>query len=106
MVKKMNKNKIIAILTVIAAILIVALPTLFKIYWGYEERTFLVASKKVLESASDCYRASDCHGEVTIKELRSKGYLVEPVINPRTKTYFDESIVLVATDYEVTFLEK
>ena len=102
----MNKNKIIAILTVIAAILIVALPTLFKIYWGYEERTFLVASNKVLESASDCYRASDCHGEVTIKELRSKGYLVEPVINPRTKTYFDESIVLVAKDYEVTFLEK
>lgn len=102
----MSKNKIIAFVTVIAAILIVVLPTIFKIYQGYEERTFQVAAKKILESASDCYKDGVCINQImTIDELKKTGYLKEDVINPRTRTYFEGSLKMIEKDFEVTFMD-
>lgn len=99
-----KKNKLILLLTVIGALLIIALPTIFKIYQGYESRSYEVAARIILESASDCYRDGVCTKEqMTIGDLKKTGYLKEDVINPRTKTYFDESLILVERNFEVSF---
>lgn len=106
MVKIMSKNKFVLLLTVIAIILIVALPTIFKIYQRHEARMYEVASRKILEKAEECYRDQICQNKtMTIEELKKTGYLKTDVVNPRTKTYFDLNLVMQEENFKVTFIE-
>lgn len=106
MEERMNQNKPIVILTSIAAVLIITLPTIFKIYNRHQERLYEVATKKITESAEDCFRAQVCSGhEITIGELKNTGYLETDIVNPKTKTYFDESTVLQEENLIVTIKE-
>lgn len=99
-----NKNKTILFLTVIATILIVALPTILKISERHDERMYIAASRKVLESAETCYRDQVCkEKQMTIGDLKKIGYLKEEVVNPRTKTYFEDNMIMVEDNFHVTF---
>lgn len=100
----MDKNKTILFLTTIAAILIIAFPTIYKIYQGHEEREYEVATKKILEGASLCYQEQVCtKSEMTLKEFQEAGYVDPSIVNPRTQTYFDEQLILVEENFSVTF---
>lgn len=104
MVKKMNKNKSIITLTLIAAVIIIALPTTIKIYINHENKLYEVATKKIIESAEDCFKEGICKNhKTTIKELKEKGYLKENIVNPKSKTYFEDEIVLVEENFKVSF---
>lgn len=104
MVKNMNKNKIILFLTFIGAILIIVLPTTIKIYQNHMERLYEVATKKILESAEECYQKQICtEPKITIGDLKEKGFLKEDVVNPKTKQVFDDSMFLEEKNFKVTF---
>lgn len=95
MEKTMNKNKAIISLTIIASILIITLPTIIKIYHNHEERLYLVATKKIIESAKNCYYDQICHSNtITVQELKNTGYLETDIVNPKTKTYFSETTTI------------
>lgn len=102
----MNKNITIIFLTGIASILIIGLPTVLKIHNAHEERLYEVATKKIIESAELCYREQICiKEEMTLKELQATGYLEENIINPKTKTYFDENLKLIEENFQVKMEE-
>lgn len=104
MVKNMSKNKSIITLTIIAALIIIALPTTIKIHINHENKLYEVAAKKIMESAEDCFKDGICKNhKTTIKELKEKGYLKENIVNPKSKTYFEDEIVLIEENFEVTF---
>lgn len=99
----MKRNKIIVQLTVIGAVLIIALPTLIKIYQGHQERLYEVATKKIKESALACFQNFECENSVTLGDLKEKGYLGMDVVNPKTKTYFPDDLILVNDQFTVSF---
>lgn len=106
MEEKMNQNKTIITLTIIAAVIMIALPTILKIYNHHEARLYEVATKKIIESAEECYRNQICKDhEITIRELKNTGYLETDIVNPKTKTFFDENIILEEHNLTVTFKE-
>lgn len=99
----MNEKKAVLFLTMIATIVIVVLPTIFQIYQRHVERLYEVALREVLESAEECYRNQVCtKHEMTILELKNTGYLKSDIVNPKTKTYFDENLILVEENFQVT----
>lgn len=102
MVIKMNEKKMVLFLTMIATIAIVVFPTIFQIYQRHEERLYEVALKELLERAEACYRDQVCKKhEMTIRELNQTNYSVANIVNPKTKTYFDESLILVEEQFQV-----
>lgn len=102
----MNRNKLIISLTILASLLMIALPTILKIYERHEERLLLVSEKKIIESAENCFRTSSCQNhQTTIKELKEKGFLEENIVNPKTKTYYDDNTTLIEEHFSVSFLK-
>ncbi|MCI8575722.1 MAG: hypothetical protein HFI09_04555 [Bacilli bacterium] len=90
-------------LTVLATILIIGLPTILKITKNHEERMYLVATKKILESAEACFYDDVCQDSmISLGDLKQKGYL-DDVIDPQTKTYFEDDLMLVYENYRVSF---
>lgn len=99
----MNNWKTTFWLTVLASLLIIGLPTILRITKNHEERLYLVATKKIFESAEACFYDDVCQTDVmSLGELKQKGY-IEDVINPQTKTYFDDNLLLVWEDNHVQF---
>ena len=100
----MSRNKIIFWLTLFAAILIIALPTFLNIVKNHQDRLYEVATKKLFESAESCFFDDVCEGTVvTLEELKNKGYLEQDIVNPQTKMYFEDTLVLVFENYRVQF---
>ncbi len=99
----MNRNKMVLQLTVIGAVLIIALPTLIKIYEGHQNRLYEVATKQIKESALACFQNFDCENSITLGDLKEKGYLGMDVVNPKTKTYFPDDLIIVNNHYTVSF---
>ncbi len=100
----MNKNKLILSFTFFGTILILVLPTTIKIYQNHMDRIYEVATKKILESAEECYQNNVCiDSKITIGDLKEKGFLKEDVVNPRTKQVFDDSILLQEENFKVSF---
>lgn len=98
----MNRNKIIFWLTLFGTVLILGLPTILKIYQNHQDRLCQVATKKIIESAEDCFRDDVCkEPAVTLGELKSTGYLESDVVDPETKTYFSDDVVLIYDEYQV-----
>lgn len=100
----MNINKIVIYITTISIILIVALPTLYKVIKQNHDRLYLVSEKDIIESAENCYFDSKCSKKVTLKELYDNKYLEKGMIDPVTKeVYLDSSYVLINLKKESTF---
>lgn len=100
----MNKNKTILLFTVFVSVLFITVPTIWKIYQNHANRLYEVATKKIIESAENCFFDDICHGtQITIGVLKKTGYLKADVVNPKTKTYFEDSLVLIYENFQVRF---
>lgn len=98
----MSKNKVILWMTIFGSILIIALPTVLKIYKNHQDRLYQVATKKITETALDCFHDDVCEEPaVTLSELKKNGYLEFDVVDPETKTYFPDDVVLIYDEYQV-----
>lgn len=100
MEKTMNTNKITIYVTIIAILLIISVPTIYKVVKTNHEKLYLVTEKLVIENAEKCIYEKKCNkNKVTLRDLYEKGYLKDEVIDPVSKTvYSKESYVLIKKD--------
>ena len=101
----MNINKIVIYVTIISMFLIISIPTFYKIVYTNEEKLYLVNEKKVTESAYKCYYEGKCKkSKVTLKELYDNGYLVDNIVDPKTKEIYSEnSYIMLYSDKKVFY---
>lgn len=94
MVKIMNTNRIVTISTAIALILIISIPTIYKVNKNHNNNLYKAVNKQIIESAEKCYYDEICLDEkIYLKTLYELNRL-EKVSDPLTKEYYnDESYV-------------
>ncbi len=98
----MVSNKFIFYLSLIAILLIIAIPTISKINEKHIERLFIVETSKISEKALLCYMENKCtDSKISLKELIEKEYLVRG-IDPRTNEYFKDDVYVIITDHKPT----
>lgn len=91
----MNTNKITIIGSVIAIVLIISIPTIYKAVKNHNNILYQVVEEKIIEAAKSCFYDSKCTNEkIYLKDLYNLEYL-DSVSNPITKEYYNvESYVL------------
>lgn len=103
----MNTNKIVVYITIIAILIIVGVPTFYKVVKDNHEKLYIVTNKLVIESAERCYYEEKCENEkVTLKELYEKEYIKKEVIDPVSKIVYDEMSYVEIKEKDSTFFPK
>ncbi len=104
MVKVMNINKISVIVSIVLIILIISVPTFYKVVKNHVDNLYLVVEDKIIESARKCYLEDKCLNEkITLKELYDNNYL-DKVIDPISKEYYSESCYVLRDDNNFEFI--
>lgn len=86
----MNINKTIFSLTIICCILIIGIPTVFKIINQNHDNLYKVVSKNIEESARRCYIDEKCkEDKITLKMLYEREYLLEEMYDPISKIVYN-----------------
>ena len=86
----MKINKIIIISSIIVIILIIGIPTTYKVIKNHNQNLYKVVEDKIIEKAKECYYAEKCLDEkITLKELYDNKYL-DKVSDPITKEYYND----------------
>ena len=102
----MNINKIIVYITVVACMLLIFIPTLYKVIYTNHNNLNTVTEKLIIESAYKCYYADKCKNSIiTLKDLYDNNYLEKDIINPVTKEVYPETSYVVITKDNATFNE-
>ena len=90
MEKAMNTSKITVIGSIIVIILIISIPTIYKVVNMHQKNLYRVVEEKIIESAKKCYYENVCEGpNITLELLYEKNYL-EEVSNPVTKEVYNK----------------
>ena len=96
----MNRSKFVINVTVIGIVLIILIPTVYKIVKEHNDRLMMVTTKRIEEAAKDCKMAEICKNEkITLKELYDNKYL-EKESNPITKEYYNENSYVEVNNYK------
>lgn len=98
----MNINKIITISGIIIIILLISVPTAYKVLKTHNEHLYEATYEKIINAAKKCYYESICLDEkTTLKTLYDKEYL-ERISNPVTKEFYSEEsyVKRVGKDFE------
>ena len=104
MEKDMNTNKITIIGTIIAIILIISIPTIYKVVKDHNEHLYLVVEEKIIEGAKKCFYDNVCtNNEITLKELYDNKYLSQ-ISDPVTKEYYNEKSYVKRNDKSFQFV--
>lgn len=92
----MNTNRITIIGSIIAIILIISIPTCYKVIKSHNDNLLEVVEDKIIASAKKCYFEEKCKNDkITLQELYELQFL-EKVNNPITKEYYnDNSYVMI-----------
>ena len=73
-----NKKGLIIIIILIGLFIIGAI----KVYQNHVDKLYLVLDNEIKESAKKCFLDKNCEGEITLGDLKNKGYidvLVDPI---------------------------
>jgi len=93
-------NDVLSTIFFSVGVLLIVIGTFKKVYDEHIEKEYLVIEKYIQENAKRCFLDDVCKGNsVTIKSLIEKGY-IEPKVDPMTKDYIDEHIVIVYENKE------
>lgn len=102
----MNTNKITVIGTIIVIILLISIPTIYKVVKNYQNNLYVVVEQKIINSAKKCYYEEKCkENKITLKELYELKYL-DKVSNPITKEYYNEESYVKIDDNKFEFIVK
>jgi len=93
----MNSNKIIIIVSILACLVLISCPTVYKVIKKNHNSLIAVSEKKIIEAAEKCYYEDKCkESKVLLKDLYEKGYLKKKAVNPVTKEiYKDDAYVTI-----------
>ena len=90
MVKVMNTNKITLIFSTIIILLIISIPTIYKVVKVHNNNKYQVVEDKIIEAAKKCYYEEKCiENKIYLKDLYKFNYL-EKISNPISKEYYNE----------------
>ena len=104
MVITMNPNKITIIGSIIIIILIITIPTTYKVIKIHNQNLYKVVEDKIIESAKECYYEKKCLDEkITLEELYKYKYL-DVVSNPITKEEYNKSSYVERKDNNYKFV--
>lgn len=97
----MNRNKIWIYTTVILVILMIAIPSTYKVATKHNDRMLKNTTQKIVEAAKDCYYNNSCvEEEITLEELYEKTGLTEMYNPVSKKIYNPKSYVSVNEDFK------
>ncbi len=100
----MNTNKISIIITIFALILIISIPTTYKIFKIHDNSLYSVINKKIVEAAKECYYNNECtENKIYLKDLYDLRKL-EKVSDPITKEYYNEESYVLKSDNDFKFI--
>lgn len=98
----MTKNKGVIYITVIALLLIISLPTIYKVINNHNQKLYEVTEKRIIEAAKKCWNESKCEGEeITLNTLYELKYLKREA-DPVTKKYYDNESKIIKKE-EIKF---
>ncbi len=104
MVIIMNTNKITIISSVIIIILILAIPTTYKVIKIHNQNLYKVVEDKIIEKAKECYYDKKCVNEkITLEELYEYKYL-DIVSDPITKEEYNKLSYVEKKDDKYKFV--
>lgn len=99
----MTTNKITIIGSIIAIILIISIPTIYKVVKNHNNNLISVVEDKIIEAAKQCYFEEKCNdNKIYLKDLYSLEYL-EKVSNPITKEYYNDNSYVLRENDKFTF---
>lgn len=100
----MNTNKITIIGSIIAVLLIITIPTIYKVVKNHQKNLYRVVEEKIISGAKKCYYEEKCLEEkITLKDLYALNY-VEKVSNPITKEYYNEESYVERKESDFKFV--
>ncbi len=100
----MNTNKITIMGTIIVILLLLIIPTIYKVNKNHEKHLYEVVESKIIGMAEKCYYDQKCTQEkITLKELYANKYL-EAVSNPVTKEYYNENSYVLRDKNSFSFV--
>lgn len=100
----MNTNKIIIYITIIFVVLLISVPTIYKVINDNHEKLYLVTEKLIKESAERCVYEGVCKSsKVTLKELYEYRYIKDQLMDPVTKAIYKDSSYVELTKKETNF---
>lgn len=104
----MNINKITIIGSIVAILLIISIPTIYKVVKNHQNNLISVVEDKIITAAKQCYFEEKCNDDVIyLKDLYNLNYL-EKISNPITKEYYNENSYILKenNNYKFIVLEK
>ncbi len=102
----MNSNKIIIYISLVAIILIIAVPTILNVIDYHNEKLYDAMESKILEKAKICFLEEKCkENKVTLKTLYSLNYL-EKIEDPVKHIYLNDSSYVIKKDNKYIFVLK
>jgi len=102
----MNTNKITIIVTIIAILLILGIPTVYKVVNNHQNKLYQVVEQKIINSAKKCYYEEKCkEKKILLKTLYELNYL-DKVSNPITKEYYNEESYVEFKNNKFKFIVK
>lgn len=106
----MKANNLIRIAiwtTFIAIILIITIPTAYKVVSISRSKATLINEKLITEKAKKCIYDGNCtSNKVTLKTLYDLEYIKNKIVNPYDKTLYSEDSYVIITKEGSTFYLK
>ena len=103
----MNTNKIAVISSIIVILLIIFIPTIYKVVGNYQNNLLRSTESKIIEAAKSCYFEENCvNDKIFLNELYNLNYLEEKISNPITKEYYSDNSYILIKDGEFIFNEE
>lgn len=98
----MNKDRVVIYTTIIAIILIIGCPTIYKVVKNHNQKLYTITEKRIIEAAKKCWNEDECSGDtITLKDLYNNKYLKKQS-DPVTKKYYSEDSKIIKKE-EIKF---
>lgn len=100
----MNISKITIYVTIFLVVMIIGVPTFYKVIKNNNKKISLVTEKKIIEKAYECIYDGKCtSNKVYLKELYDNKYLRETLSDPVSKTIYSEDSFVLINKNEANF---
>ncbi len=105
--KSNNLIKNVLYLTAMVIVLVIFVPTIYKIVNNSRNKQALANEKLIIEKAKKCIYEGKCKSNtITLKDLYDLNYIREKIVNPFDKTIYSEESYVVITKEGSTFYLK
>lgn len=101
----MTTNKITISFTIILVLLIISIPTIYKVVKKHNDNLYYSTESKIIEAAKKCYYEEVCqNNKILLKDLYKLDYL-ELINDPITKEYYNENSYVQINENEFSFVK-